>query len=72
MRAQGISRSSQKHTILVGFGALTGNPFALTGALVPSLSPLRCSRWIYSFPLISPLSLSRLLLFLGGAKDIVG
>jgi hypothetical protein len=55
LRTQGISWSSQKHTILVGFGALTGNPFALTGALVPSLSPLRCSRWIYSFPLVSHL-----------------
>jgi hypothetical protein len=41
------SRRSQEHTMLVGFGALTGNPFALTGARVPSLSPLRCSRWIY-------------------------
>jgi hypothetical protein len=36
--------------MLVGFGALTGRPFALTGARVPSLSPLRCSRWICHFP----------------------
>jgi hypothetical protein len=45
-------QSSQEHTMLVGFGALTGSPFALTGARVPSLSPFRCSRWIcHSLPL---------------------
>lgn len=32
------------HTMLVGFGALTGRPLALTGALVPALSAARCSR----------------------------
>lgn len=31
----------------VGFGALTGNPFAFTGARVPALSAFLCSRWIY-------------------------
>jgi len=32
-------------TMLVGFGALTGSPFALTGARVPAFSAARCSRW---------------------------
>ena len=32
-------------TRLVGLGALTGRPFALTGARVPAASALRCSRW---------------------------
>lgn len=36
----------QAHTIEVGLGALTGRPFALTGARVPALSALRCSFWI--------------------------
>jgi hypothetical protein len=31
----------------VGFGALTGRPFALTGARVPALSAFLCSRWIF-------------------------
>jgi hypothetical protein len=39
-------RISQQRTIEVGFGALTGRPFALTGARVPAASALRCSRWI--------------------------
>jgi len=30
----------------VGFGALTGRPFAFTGARVPALSAFLCSRWI--------------------------
>lgn len=34
-------------TIEVGLGALTGRPFALTGARVPALSAALCSRWIY-------------------------
>jgi len=34
-------------TIDVGLGALTGSPFALTGARVPALSAFLCSRWIY-------------------------
>jgi hypothetical protein len=34
------------HTIDVGFGALTGSPFAFTGARVPAASAFLCSRWI--------------------------
>jgi len=34
------------HTIEVGFGGLTGRPFAFTGARVPALSAFLCSRWI--------------------------
>lgn len=37
-------RNSQGRTIEVAFGALTGKPFALTGARVPAASALRCSR----------------------------
>jgi hypothetical protein len=33
-------------TMDMGFGALTGRPFALTGARVPALSAALCSRWI--------------------------
>jgi len=33
-------------TMEVGFGALTGRPFAFTGARVPALSAFLCSRWI--------------------------
>ena len=38
------TRNSQGRTIEVAFGALTGKPFALTGARVPAASALRCSR----------------------------
>jgi hypothetical protein len=38
---------TEHRTIDVGFGALTGSPFALTGARVPALSAFLCSRWIY-------------------------
>lgn len=37
------------HTIDVGLGALTGRPFALTGARVPAFSAALCSRWTYGW-----------------------
>ena len=45
--AQGKRRIRHNHTIDVGLGALTGRPFALTGARVPAFSAALCSRWIY-------------------------
>lgn len=36
-----------ERTMDVGFGALTGRPFALTGARVPAASALRWSRWTW-------------------------
>lgn len=46
-KARGKRRIRHNHTIDVGLGALTGRPFALTGARVPALSAALCSRWIY-------------------------
>jgi hypothetical protein len=36
-----------RHTFDMGFAALTGRPFALTGARVPAFSAFLCSRLIY-------------------------
>lgn len=39
----------ERRTIEVGFGALTGSPFGLTGARVPAFSAALCSRWTLAF-----------------------
>lgn len=41
--------SMERRTIEVGFGALTGSPFGLTGARVPAFSAALCSRWTLAF-----------------------
>jgi hypothetical protein len=42
----------EQRTIEVGFGGLTGRPFALTGTLVPAASAFLCSLWTWNSELV--------------------